>query len=131
MRREVMTHRTISIREILERVLAPVCERYYYEVVAQNTRYPYVIYNLDDSDDFESVENFTLEIDGWDNPQDGSTTRLEILMGDIDNVLNRLLVTKEGRSFRFYRQNRRGIRDPEKRLKRRQLIYQIKVMGVN
>lgn len=125
-----MIHRTLSMRKIIREKIGSIAPHLYYESAHKESPYPYVVYTLDDSNSFDSVEDFVLEIDAWDKPIDGSTFVLEELIGDIDKVLNYSTVFRDGRSYRFYRQNRRSIRDSDKRLKRRQLIYQIKVMGV-
>lgn len=122
--------RVISLRKALNEVLKPIHPNINYET-ADEMPYPYAVYLLDDSVDDGLVETFSLEIDAWDQPPNGDTTRLEQLIGRIDNALNRLVISRDGLSFRFYRQNRRPVRDPNSLLRRRQLIYQIKVMGVN
>jgi hypothetical protein len=133
MRRVEMTQviRAIRLRQEINKVLESIHPQFYYESSSDEAKYPFVVYSLADSVDDGSVETFTMEIDGWDRPSNGDTTELEMIMGKIDNALHRYTTGDSDLFFSFYRENRRSITDPDKRLKRRQLVFQIRVMGVN
>lgn len=121
--------RPIELRKILNSVMNTVHERVYYEDAPSDPVYPYVVYVFPDTDDQDSLETFMMEVDAWDKPQDRDTSKLEELIGKIDNVLNRKIFHSNGVFFSIYRENRRTINDPDKNYKRRQYEYQIRVMG--
>jgi hypothetical protein len=107
--------------------------RVYFEEAPDNATYPYVVYNLPNSISAFNREDFSLEIDVWDNVN--NTTALETLVGNIDG--NGDLTNPTGLNYKniyvsnklaatFYRESRLIIRDEDKRIKRRQLRYRIK-----
>lgn len=123
--------RIIRLRQEITKVLKQINPRVHYESTPDDSEYPFIVYNLGDSLDDGSVETFPLEIDGWDLPVNGDTTELETMMGKIDNALHRYKAGDSDLFFSFYRENRRSITDSDKRLRRRQLVFTIRVMGVN
>lgn len=122
-------NRVIKLRSFLENLLSSLDSNVFYEDASKDAKYPYLVYNLEDSFDDGSIESFPLIIDGWDNNND--TTNLENLMSKVDNSLHRLTGGDEELFFIFYRSSRRTVRDPDKRLKRRQIEFEVKVMGGN
>ena len=123
--------RVLALREIIQAKLKEIHPNVFYEDASTENIFPRLVCFLDDSIDDGIVEQFSLEVDAWDCPEDGSTMTLEQLISDVDLALHRQVIVRDGLSFRFYRLNRRTIRDNDKRIKRRQYVYEIKVMGVN
>lgn len=121
----------IEIRKALQSLLSGVHNEIHYEEAPDNTDYPYVVYNLPDSTDGSSLEQLVLEVDIWDTPINNNTVPLETLTGEIDNALHRFKFKTTGVFFSVYRENRRNVTDPNPHIKRRQLEYQIRLMGVN
>ncbi|WP_209121511.1 DUF3168 domain-containing protein [Alkalihalobacillus sp. BA299] len=102
--------------------------RVWAEEAPSDAVYPYIVYDFTNSIDNGIMENFVLELDFWDNQTD--TTALETLCGTVDEDLHRRTVMiTSSLSATFYRENRRQIRDPDKRLRRRQYVYQVRVHG--
>ena len=124
-------NRVLKLRRFLEATLADVHPRIWYEAAPDDAVYPFLVYSLDESFDDGSVETVNLVIDGWDAPVNGDTTELEEIMGKVDNTLHRLNAGDDELFFIFYRSNRRTIHDPDRRLRRRQLEFETKVMGGN
>ncbi|WP_416149503.1 hypothetical protein ACM26V_00440 [Salipaludibacillus sp. HK11] len=93
--------------------------------------YPYIVYDLPNSVKGNSMENFVFELDFWDNKTD--TTELEILCdhvnNDQDGLDGKTLLVTETLGLTFYLENRRQLRDPDKQLKRRQYVYQVRAHG--
>lgn len=124
-----MTIRVVEIRKVLQSLLSSIHAEVYYEEAPDNAVYPYVIYNFVDSNDEDSMEQIMLEIDAWDTPINNNTIPLETVIGTIDNKLNNIVISVNGVFFSIYRENRRNVPDSDKRIRRRQYEYQIRVMG--
>jgi len=118
------------LRVFLENVFSELTDNHYYEEAPKETVSPYLTYEFDQSIDDGLTEVIPLIIDGWDHTN-GDTTNLVQLISDVDNKLNRLKGNKDGIFFTFYRSGRRPVRDPKKRIKRRQIEFEIRVMGGN
>lgn len=103
--------------------------RVHFQVAPDDAEFPYVVYDLPNSIDDGTMENFRLEVDGWDAPADGDTTALETLMDNIDQELHRAVKTMPGLSAVFYRDNRLALLDDDKRIRRRKYIYQARTFG--
>jgi hypothetical protein len=101
--------------------------RVHYEVAPDDAVYPYLVYDLPNSNDDGSLEQFVLDVDGWDYPANGDTTVLETLMDDVDKQLHRktTVINKE-LSMTFYRENRLPLKDDDSRIRRRKYVYQIR-----
>jgi hypothetical protein len=114
----------IKIRKILLDYLKSVHSRVYYEVAPETATLPYVVFDLPNSVNFEADrQDFTLEIDVWDNNKD--TTGIETLTTNIDKVLHKLRHLDNDYLLIIERNNRLNISDPD--LKRRMLRYTVKV----
>lgn len=117
------------LRSFLKEKFDEITTENFYEAAPSTTVYPFLTYLLEDSFDDGLIEVFNLVIDGWDDNSD--TTNLVRLMSDVDNLFQRLKGSADGLFFSFYRSNRRTLTDPDKRLRRRQLEFEVKVMGGN
>lgn len=122
--------RELLIREALESHLSSVTDRIFYESAPKKTEYPYAVYVLGDSIDESSLENMELELTVWDRPFNGSTVALARLTGELDERLHRSMHRNQGVFFSVYRDRRTPSRDNDERLKQRQILYRLRVMGV-
>ncbi|MFC4389142.1 hypothetical protein ACFOZ1_15275 [Gracilibacillus marinus] len=122
--------RELVIRKTIEAYLSDVTTHIYYENAPVGIDEPYIVYVLGDSIDDGSLEDMELEVNGWHNPINGDSTPLATLIGQIDNRLHRSTHQSDGVFFSIYRDRRVPVSDPDKRLRRRQILYQIRVMGV-
>lgn len=123
----------IELRTQIQTLLKTKCDRVYFERATDTTVYPYVVYNLVDSREFEgNREDIDLEVDIWDNAQD--TTAIETLTGDIDGdgdlfnatgLHRKLFYEADTLSAKCYRDRRLAIIDEDVRIRRRQLKYYI------
>ena len=113
----------IELRTAIQALLETLHARVYFHDVPDDATMPYLVFDLPNSIDSGALENFVLDVDGWDANSD--TTALETMMGTVDDGLHKktILVTyKIG--IILYRENRLGGEDDDVRIKRRKYIYQ-------
>jgi hypothetical protein len=117
----------VELRKIIKASLKTAHSRVFHEHAPDNSLYPYLVYDLPNSNDDGSLEQFVLDIDGWDYPANGDTTALETLMDNVDKQLHRKTVVINGTlSMTFYRENRLSLKDDDPRIKRRKYVYQVR-----
>jgi hypothetical protein len=121
--------KVIEIRKAIQSLLKTIHPRVYFEVADNKAAYPYLVYDLPNSIDDGTMENFVLEVDGWDQPTDGDTTALETLMSTADDVLHKAVIRPPGIALIIYRDNRLSLRDDDERLRRRKYRYQVRTFG--
>lgn len=128
-----MTIKLIEFRKLIKTYLLTKVDRVYFEQAPNNAVYPYIVVDLPNSVDDGSMENFVMDVDGWDAPPKGNTTALETMMNSVDgdglinnpSGLHRKTLTLDGElSITFYRENRLTLRDDVSRIRRRKIIYQ-------
>jgi hypothetical protein len=112
----LLTFITSKLNEITPKV--------YLEQAPAKTPFPYVVFNLPNSDEAEFREDFVLEVDVWDKSPD--TTALETLTVSIDQALSRLKHLDTNFQASFYRVSRLMLPDDDPTIRRRQLRYQVK-----
>jgi hypothetical protein len=121
-------NKMIEIRKMIKSSLSSVCPNVYFQWAPDDAPYPFLVYDLPNSLDDGSLEQFVFDIDGWDIPENGDTTILENLMDSVDNSLHRKTFTVNNQlSATFYRNNRLSLKDDDKRIRRRKHTYQIRV----
>ncbi|MFS0864125.1 hypothetical protein [Fredinandcohnia sp. 179-A 10B2 NHS] len=119
--------KVIEIRKVIKGILKSQHSQVYYEHASDKAVYPYLVFDLPDSIDDGSMEQFVLDVDGWDSPINGDTTTLETLMDIVDKSLHRkTVVINNELSMTFYRENRLPLKDDDKRIRRRKYIYQVR-----
>ena len=65
-----------------------------------------------------------MDIDGWDMPDDGDTTRLENLMSDVNLGMNKKTLTTDDLVVSFYLDRKLSLEDDNPKIIRRKHIYQ-------
>jgi hypothetical protein len=119
--------KVIELRKTIKSSLQSIHPQVYYENAPDDAGYPYLVYDLPNSIDDGSLEQFVLDVDGWDYPSNGDTTALETLMDNADKQLHRkTIVINSELAMTFYRENRLTVRDDDKRIRRRKYIYQVR-----
>lgn len=113
----------IEIRKQISTLLKLANPRVYYQAASATAIFPYLVYDLGNSNDDGTLEQFFLDVDGWDDKAD--TTALETLMHNLDLQLHRKTITIGRFAFTFYRENRLTLVDDDPRLRRRKYIYQV------
>ena len=122
----------LKLQEQIVTFLKTKATRVYFQKAPDNATFPYIVYDLPNSGENFSREDFILEVDFWDNVLD--TTVLETLVGSVDgdgHILNPTGLHRKNIyvngviSAKFYRQARLTIVDEDDRIKRRQLRYQV------
>lgn len=121
--------KVIEVRKAIQSLLKTVHPRVYFEAADKSKIYPYLVYDLPNSIDDGTMENFVLEVDGWDQPEDGDTTEIEMLMGAIDEVLHKAVLRPPGMALIICRDNRLSLRDDDDRIRRRKYRYQVRTFG--
>ena len=119
--------KVIEIREIIQTALNSVHPRVYYQTAPDTAVFPYLVYDLPNSTDDGTLEQFVLDVDAWDRPSNGDTTIVEILIDSADKSLHRKTITVDDNlAVTFYRENRLTLTDDDPNIKRRKYIYKIR-----
>src|SRR5690554_4591960 len=118
-------NRVLELRKAITTALLTAHPRVYYEQAPEGAAYPYLTYLMPDSLDDGTLEQFVLEVDGWDAPADGSTVVLEQMMHAADRAIQRLVVVVNGvLTMRFLHDRRLVLDDDDPAIRRRQYVYQ-------
>lgn len=86
--------------------------------------YPYLVYRLDSMPDGQGFELLTLDVDGWDAPEDKDTSPLERMMADLDSALNRMTLRSTGLAVTFHLDRKLALEDSDPSICRRRYVYQ-------
>ena len=116
----------MDMLEFITDTLKSAAARVYLEKAPEGTDFPYVTYRFPTSNEAEFREDFILEVNLWDHGED--TTALEELTEDVDEALNRTkhLTATADMQLSVYRINRMMIPDPDPKIRRRELRYEVK-----
>lgn len=125
----MLINREALLRKYLENIFQSITDNHFYEDAPSSVGTPYIVYEFEPTFDDGLTEVYPLVVEGWDTNPD--TTKLVNLMSEVDNTLHRLRGNVGGIFFTFYRTSRRPLRDPNKKIKRRQIEFEIRVMGGN
>ena len=118
--------KVIEIREIIQTALNSVHPRVYYQTAPDTAAFPYLVYDLPNSTDDGTLEQFVLDVDAWDSTN-GDTTIVEILIDSADKSLHRKTITvDEVLAVTFYRENRLTLTDDDPNIKRRKYTYEVR-----
>jgi len=117
-----------ELRKALKTKLKTIHSGVYFQIAPETARFPYLVYDIpNDSDDGESMELVIVDIDGWDSPDNGDTTALEILMSSVNASLNKSVLTTESMSVVLYLDTKLSLTDDDPRIRRRKYTYQAKL----
>lgn len=118
-------NKMLELRKAISQALMTAHPRVFYEAATEQAEFPYLVYDLTNSIDDGTLEQFVLDVDGWDKPSGGDTTALETMMDAADKAIHRMVVTVDDEmAFIFYRDNRLTLDDDDPRIRRRKYIYQ-------
>ena len=118
--------KVIEIREIINIALKSIHPSVYYRTAPDTAVFPYLVYDLPNSTDDGTLEQFVLDVDAWDSTS-GDTTIVEILIDNADKSLHRKTITVDDvLAVTFYRENRLTLTDDDPNIKRRKYIYQVR-----
>jgi hypothetical protein len=116
--------KVIELRKVINAALKTVHPRVYFQAAPDDAIFPYLVYDLPNSVDDGYLEQFVLDMDGWDTSTD--TTVLETLMDNVNNSLDGMTSTADGLIMSFYLDNRLSLLDDDPRIKRRKYTYQVR-----
>jgi hypothetical protein len=113
----------VDIRKAIQSELEALHSRVFFYAAPDNAVMPYVVFDLPNSVDSGTLENFVMDIDIWDDKND--TTALETLADKIDMELHKkAILVVDSVGIVLYRSNRLVIRDDDTRIRRRRYAYQ-------
>lgn len=115
-------NKIFELRQEIQRILETLATRVYYYSAPEDASFPYIVFDFPNSIDSGALENFVLDIDGWDINQD--TTVLITLMDTIDDELHKKNIVLDNLGFVLYRDSRQNLTDEDKRIRRKKYIYQ-------
>jgi hypothetical protein len=117
--------KVMELRKVIITALKTIHPRVYYQAAKEDAIFPYFVYDLPNSVDDGSLEQFVLDIDVWGDSLD--TTEIETLIDRADKSLHRKTITvNNDLSMSFYRDNRLALTDDDPRLRRRKYIYRVR-----
>ncbi len=115
----------ILLRPLLQAHLRTIHDKVYFLKAPDNANFPYLVYDLPTVlDDGEFTQRLTLEVDGWDLPESGSTTPLETLMRNVNKNLNKITLTSDDLAVSFYLDRKLVLDDDNPKIIRRKYIYE-------
>jgi len=118
--------KVIEIRKIINIALKSIHPRVYYRSAPDTAVFPYLVYDLPNSTDDGTLEQFVLDVDAWESTN-GDTTGLETLIDSADKSLHRkTIIVDDNLAVTFYRENRLALTDDDPNIKRRKYIYQVR-----
>jgi hypothetical protein len=118
----------IDIRTQLYTILSNIATTYY-ENAPLDATYPYLVYNLEDSQfDGANTEIFQLYINGWDKSD--SSAALEGIMQSVQDAINNKVINGTKVSMHCILDSRLNIdEESDDRLKRREYRYGLRVIS--
>ncbi|WP_307341592.1 tail completion protein gp17 [Caldalkalibacillus uzonensis] len=120
----------IELRKAIKAAIKEVHSEVYFEKATDDSPYPYIVFDLPNSISNGALENFVLEVEGWDAPTNSDTTGLEMMMDAVDKALQRkTFVIADNLFFSLYRDGRESINENDSLIKRRRYTYQARVYG--
>jgi len=102
--------------------------RVHHEEAPDDSPLPYIVFNFPNSYLNEEQEIFSMDIDIWDMPLNGSTSAIDILNDLIWEQLHKYRYLDDNIQFSTYRSSRGSVEEKDKRIKRRRLIFNVKYL---
>lgn len=100
--------------------------RVHHEEAPDDSSLPYVVFNFPNSFTNENQEVFSMDIDIWDMPTNGSTSAIDTLNDLIWKQLHKYRYIDDNIQISIYRSSRGSVEEEDKRIKRRRLIFNVK-----
>lgn len=116
--------KVIEIRKVVVNLIKKVSSNVYFQMAPDDATFPYFVFDLPNSVDNGYLEQFVLDVDGWDNSAD--TAAIETLMDTVDQHLDGMTVTVNGLIMSIYLDNRLALVDDAPLIKHRKYVYQVR-----
>jgi hypothetical protein len=113
-----------KLRQALQAHFKKTHGQVFFQQAPDTASFPHLVYNVETYGDGEGYQLVTLDIDGWDAPENGDTTALEMLMSMINASMDKTTLIAENMVVTFYLDRKLPLKDDDPRIKRRKYIYQ-------
>ena len=111
---------------MINTMLKSIHPRIYYRSAPDTAAFPYLVYDLPNSTDDGTLEQFILDVDAWESTN-GDTTGLETLIDSADKSLHRkTIIVDDILAVTFYRETRLTLTDDDPNIKRRKYTYEVR-----
>jgi len=117
--------KTTELRTQLQTILKTVADRVHYEEAPDTSPYPYVVYELDELVHENGLTILQLEVNALDYGSNSSV--VEILADSIQDTLHKCYFINDKIQFSIYRGNRNIIKEEDKKIIRRRMIFEIQL----
>ena len=117
-----------ELKSVLEWLLTAVHSPVHFNRAPRNADIPYVTYPLGPSFMVDEQEIWPMEVDVWD--VSASDTEVDRIAREIADTLHRYRYIGPELAFKIYRVNRLAPEDDEPRVKRRQIVFQIRTFDL-
>jgi len=118
--------KVIELRKMINTMLKSIHPRVYYRSAPDTAAFPYLVYDLPNSTDDGTLEQFILDVDAWESTN-GDTTGLETLIDSADKSLHRkTIIVDDILAVTFYRETRLTLTDDDPNIKRRKYTYEVR-----
>lgn len=102
--------------------------RVWYKKAPVSAQFEYLTYSFQNATaDGEGFNLVVLEVDGWDMPLNGNTTRIETLMHEVAKKLDKKVLTSNDLAVAFYLNQKLDLDDEDERIERRKYTFEMRV----
>jgi hypothetical protein len=116
-----MRKQMYNLRKTIQAQLKTVHPRLHFMSAPENTKFPYIVYQIEITNIGDDLQMVTLDVDGWDDNRD--TTELEILMDGVKQSLNKQIMINDKLAVFFDLDRRLTLTDSDPRINRRKYIF--------
>lgn len=117
--------KSLIIRDIIQDLISPICDSYHLEA-PESAVYPYAVHE-ERKVTQNSTEIYTVEINVWDKYK--TYSRVEKLADEIEKALDREYISKSGVFIVLHANYKQNVDDPDKQIKRMQVVMDANVLG--
>jgi len=117
------TSKTTELRKQLKSILKLSVENVYYGEAPDSRRYPYVVYELGELGFSDGRTLFQMEVNVFDYGE--SSSAIETISDNLQEELDQYYFINEHIQFNAYRNSRQIVRESDKKIMRRRLLFEI------
>lgn len=120
-----MKNNTNELKKQLQSILKGICTSVYYEIVRENKKYPYLIYEIKQLSYEAGCSSYEIEINCVDKNE--STALVDEVADQVQNLLEGYEFANDKISFYTYTASRQTVYEEDKNLKRRRLTVELRL----